>query len=778
MSMRRPALAAAVAGGLALSLGVTTGSPASPAERRPGSPPRSLDHVGTFFLQENLRPGEAEQATSAEIIAFTKDRRTLLYTDALTARLGFVDTSDVRRPRPDGSIDLPGDPTSVAVVGNRALVSVVTSEDPDGDGPLNELDDPSGDLLVVDLRSRDVVRTIELAGQPDSIAVAPSGDHAAIVIENERDEDEDDGLIPQPPAGLLQILDLDGAPGRWSLRDVDLTGLAEVAPDDPEPEYVDINDRDRAVVSMQENNHLVVVNLRNGRVVSDFSAGTVDVRRVDTTEEEIGPDGAGDITLDGRLDDRRREPDSVHWVDRDTFATANEGDYTDAEGVEGGSRSFTLFNADGTVEYEAGNRFEHEVVRAGHYPEARSENKGVEPEGLEVGTIRGVTYLFVGSERANVVGVYAMRNGRPRFQQLLPTGIGPEGLVLSGGVLAVSAETDGFDDGFAARPFITFFRTQSGAQRGAQSGTQSGAPSYPMIESADVAGLPVPWVAQSGLAGHPTRRNVLWSVSDSYLGQAYLYRIDAARHPARITKRIPVGGTDVADPTTGDFDLEGVAARPEGGFWLASEGAVGTRPNLVLRVSRKGAVRKAVELPPELADQMTSSGFEGVTVTGSAEVGDEAVYVAVQREWADDAPGFVKIGRYDVAGATWSFASYPLDAVESPAGGWVGLSELTALPSGRLLVVERDNQLGLEARVKRLYRIDPASVDFAPYGEQLPVLRKRQVRDLLPQLDAASISVPDKVEGFARTADGRRWMVTDNDGVDENYGETVFTRVR
>ena len=148
------------------------------------------------------------------------------------------------------------------------------------------------------------------------------------------------------------------------------------------------------------------------------------------------------------------------------------------------------------------------------------------------------------------------------------------------------------------------------------------------------------------------------------------------------------------------------------------------------------------------------------------------------KDRADDAPGFVKIGRYDVAADDWTFASYPLDGVESPAGGWVGLSELTALPDGRLLVVERDNQLGLEARVKRLYRIDPKSVEFAPYGEGLPVLEKRLVRDLLPQLDAASISVPDKVEGFARTADGRRWMVTDNDGVDENYGETVFTRLR
>lgn len=774
MSPRRslPALTTLLAGGLLVGVGVNAPSEARPGprDRDGGASARSWDHAGSFFLQRNLRPGETDQATSAEIIAFTEDRDELLYTDAFTARLGFVDTSDVGRPRPAGSIDLPGDPTSVAVLGNRALVAVVTSEDPDGDGPLNELDNPSGELLVVNLTTRRTVRTIELAGQPDSVGVAPRGDYAAIVIENERDEDENGGLIPQAPAGLLQVLDLDGKVRDWSLRDVDLTGLADVAPSDPEPEYVDINARDRAVVTLQENNHLVVVNLRNGRVVRDFSAGTVDVRRVDTTEEEIGPDGAGAITLDGTLTDRRREPDSVQWVDRDTFAIANEGDYEDADGVEGGSRSFTLFGDDGRVEYESGNRFEHALVRAGHYPESRSENKGVEPEGLEVATVRGTTYLFVASERGNAVVVYAMRNGTPRFRQVLPTGNGPEGLVVKDGVLAVSAEVDGLDEGFPARPFVTFSRLGGGA------------PGYPMLQSADDrAGLPIPWVAQSGLAGDPTRRHVLWSVSDSYLGQAYLHRISTAGvsgGPARIVARMPVGGTDVDDLTTGDFDLEGVAARPEGGFWLASEGAVDTRPNLLVRTGRAGAVKQSVELPPQVAAGMTSSGFEGVAVTGSRADGDETVYVAVQREWADDAPGFVKIGRYDVAGDDWTFASYPLDTPTSPAGGWVGLSELTLLPNGKLLVVERDNQLGLEARVKRLYRIDPASVAFAPAGADLPVLAKTLVTDLLPQLDAASVSVPDKVEGFAVDAAGRRWMVTDNDGVDENLGETVFVRVR
>jgi len=36
------------------------------------------------------------------------------------------------------------------------------------------------------------------------------------------------------------------------------------------------------------------------------------------------------------------------------------------------------------------------------------------------------------------------------------------------------------------------------------------------------------------------------------------------------------------------------------------------------------------------------------------------------------------------------------------------------------------------------------------------------------------ISVPDKLEGLAVAVDGQVFLATDNDGVDENYGETIF----
>jgi hypothetical protein len=205
-------------------------------------------------------------------------------------------------------------------------------------------------------------------------------------------------------------------------------------------------------------------------------------------------------------------------------------------------------------------------------------------------------------------------------------------------------------------------------------------------------------------------------------------RVDGDRRAEtlRRPRRVPIGGVDVADQRLGDYELEGVAARPEGRFWFASEGRTNvgsSRPNLILRTNASGTVLDAVALPASLVARATSSGLEGIAVSGTTAGGDEVVWVAVQREWGDDSPGFVKLGRYDVATATWSFARYPLDAVESPAGGFVGLSELTLLGDGTLAVIERDNQLGQDARIKRIYAVDPSSVEFVPHDKRCPCCR-------------------------------------------------------
>ena len=54
------------------------------------------------------------------------------------------------------------------------------------------------------------------------------------------------------------------------------------------------------------------------------------------------------------------------------------------------------------------------------------------------------------------------------------------------------------------------------------------------------------------------------------------------------------------------------------------------------------------------------------------------------------------------------------------------------------------------------------------------MVSKTEVRDLIPDLKATGGYVLDKVEGLAIASDGTAWVVTDNDGVDDSSGETMF----
>ncbi|MEL6921341.1 MAG: alkaline phosphatase, partial [Pseudomonadota bacterium] len=316
--------------------------------------------TASFPVYYNI-PGTMERTSesASEIIAATEDGMKLVYSDSPLGGIGIIDITDPSRPTAGGFISTEGEPTSVSVQGGRALVAVNTSE---------SFVEPSGMLKSINLRTREVEQTCDLGGQPDSIAISPDGTLVAVAIENERDEDLNDGIIPQMPAGEVLVYRVSsGAIDCSSRLDVDVTGLADVAGSDPEPEFVVFNDANELAVSLQENNHIVVANGETGEIISHFNAGAVDLNNVDVDEE-------GALTFDGTLEGVVREPDAIKWLDNDRIVTANEGDY------EGGSRGFTIFSKQGEVLFESGLSFEYEVAMAGHYPEGRSGNKGVEPE--------------------------------------------------------------------------------------------------------------------------------------------------------------------------------------------------------------------------------------------------------------------------------------------------------------------------------------------------------------------------------------------------------------
>ncbi|HEY9192970.1 MAG TPA: PEP-CTERM sorting domain-containing protein, partial [Methyloversatilis sp.] len=64
-----------------------------------------------------------------------------------------------------------------------------------------------------------------------------------------------------------------------------------------------------------------------------------------------------------------------------------------------GGRSFSIRAEDGTIIYDSGEILDREAMALGIYNDARSRDKGVEPESVEVISIGGKSFAFVGLER-------------------------------------------------------------------------------------------------------------------------------------------------------------------------------------------------------------------------------------------------------------------------------------------------------------------------------------------------------------------------------------------
>jgi hypothetical protein len=780
-------------------------------------PATAADHRDSSFKRIATLPNYANNdnigdETVSEIVAATDDGMTLVYTDGELDQLGFVDITDPENPMhpvPTGKFDLPGEPTSVAVLGNQyALASVNTSA---------SLTDTSGVLVVVDISDLNNVFEVarhDLSGQPDAIAISPDGQYAAVAIENERDEElcvggalsgspvpEDGpvdpgditkdeceagggavGVLPQTaggptdtndnlnnPPGALDVVDLsDVDPVNWIVSTVDLTGLADYAPGDPEPEFVDINDLNEVVVTLQENNHIAIVDLATLTVIGDFPLGTVDLVGIDATEDDI-------ISLSESLNDVPREPDAVAWVGN-RIATANEGD------LFGGSRGFSIFNRNGRVVFDTGNRYEKLAVQHGHYPEGRSENKGSEPEAIEYGRFNGTDHLFVGSERGSFVAVYRLAGrGAPRFEQLLPGPLGPEGLLAipERNLLVVSGEED--DPDFGVRSSIMIY------------GYGPGAPTYPQIVAN--SGNPTPFSALSGMDALPNG-DVL-AVWDSFYADSRVFRIDPDRTPALVK-----GSTEIVGGT-GNYDPEGIAIAPDRTWWIASEGnRTGTRLNRLLQVSRNGVVLQEIGLPAEIeacraaeyaledndgnkigSIASLGAGFEGVAVYPDGD--GYKLLLAQQRGWnyttmgcqdLDDDPNDVdtseptqtRIWIYDPSTGVWDHRPWELAPVPMNAS-WTGLSEITQTDDGDYVLIERDNRTGDFAQLKTLVKV--SGDDLLDGGI---TAAEKSVVDIIPDLEETNGWITDKPEGTAITRDGRVLLVTDNDGVDDWSGETWF----
>jgi hypothetical protein len=258
-------------------------------------------------------------------------------------------------------------------------------------------------------------------------------------------------------------------------------------------------------------------------------------------------------------------------------------------------------------------------------------------------------------------------------------------------------------------------------------------------------------------------------------------------------------------PDPDGLDTEGIAALPDGGFWIGDEfGPTLVRIDAAGRILRRllpvgsgsdASPRPELCLPAIAARRQINRGFEALALSSDARF----LFLAFQSplahpdEAAHEGAAHVRLWRLDAeSGAVLAQYLYPLDAPESferdaAAGEFerkdVKVSEITCLGPETLLVLERGSLTTklYRVRLREGLQLAPEHLDIATRptieelssaGEPLPELSKELLfnSDDHPDIGA-------DLEGVALLSDRELVLVSDNDfGVEGAV--TGFWRLR
>ena len=197
--------------------------------------------------------------------------------------------------------------------------------------------------------------------------------------------------------------------------------------------------------------------------------------------------------------------------------------------------------------------------------------------------------------------------------------------------------------------------------------------------------------------------------------------------------------------TGADFDLESVRRTKGGGLWFGEEFG----PFLLHTDAGGKVLEPPIPLPgvqspqnpflphPDAWTLRASRGFEGM----ARSVDGRMLYPMLEGALRNDADPRRRIvnefdlRRKEYTGRTWQ---YRVDANFADAV----IGDLTALDQHRFVLIERDDDQGVQARQKKVYLIDLRRVDAQG------LLEKRLVLDLLRIRDPNGISLPARSGEF------------------------------
>ena len=233
---------------------------------------------------------------------------------------------------------------------------------------------------------------------------------------------------------------------------------------DFEPEYIAVNkDGSKAYVALQEANAMGVIDLQTGTVTNVIGLGVKDFGQAGNWIDPNHKDNK--IELRPTSVRGFYQPDGMVAYERlgQTYLVmANEGDTREDDGdkarassigVTGdrkelnistldssandlmtfGGRSFSIRDTAGNLLFDSGNELDAYAIALGIYDDGRSDDKGVEPEGVEIMEINGRVYAFIGLERTTTgaVAIYDITdpaNASYINMLVLDGDLSPEGL--------------------------------------------------------------------------------------------------------------------------------------------------------------------------------------------------------------------------------------------------------------------------------------------------------------------------------------------------------------
>jgi len=371
-----------------------------------------------------------------------------------------------------------------------------------------------GKVVIFKTSDYSVVKIIAVGSLPDMITFSPDGHY--IVTANEGEPSSDYLNDPLGTVSVISakqnfsVVNIDFSSFANAQASLQSKGLRVFGPNaslaqDIEPEYVAISDDSRtAWVTLQENNAIAKIDLISKSVTQIFPLG---FKNYHAESNAIDPsDRDNKIEFNTWPVKGMYQPDAIAvLLNKGTpyLFTANEGDVreynafneakrvgsltldpaafpnaatlilpeqlgrlnvTTTIGDEGkdndfenlfsfGARSFSVWNGNtGSLVFDSKNELEKKAKEAQFYDDTRSDDKGVEPEGLALGFVGKSNLAFIGLERADAVAIYDVTNpSYPSFLQILKSGDGPEGILFipakdspnQQSLLVVSSENDG-----------------------------------------------------------------------------------------------------------------------------------------------------------------------------------------------------------------------------------------------------------------------------------------------------------------------------------------------